>query len=59
LYMNRCCYQRPDGIYTSRGVQFKLSRTSSGKITLLSTERTGNMAIYAAYLPPRHCEPAG
>jgi hypothetical protein len=40
-------------------VQFKLSHTSSGKITLLSTERTGNMVIYTAYLPPRHCEPAG
>jgi hypothetical protein len=39
--------------------QFKLSRPSSGIITLLSTERTGNRAIYAACLPPRHCEPAG
>jgi hypothetical protein len=39
-------------------VHFKWSRTSSGKITFLSTERTGNKAIYAACLSPRHCEPA-
>jgi hypothetical protein len=41
----------------NRGVQFKLSRTSSKKIMLHSTARTGNKAIYAVYLPPRHCEP--